>query len=336
MRLSDIDYELPEASIAQTPLEDRASSKLLHLDKRTGEIWDRRFRDVVDILMPDDLLVVNNTRVSALRLVGRKPTGAQVELLLLHEDEPGVFTALAKPGKRLQSGAIIDFADGLSATVEATFQDGRRRVRFAAMRDLAAKLQSLGSVPLPPYIQNPIKDDERYQTVYASVKGSAASPTAGLHFTGEILDALRAKQVEIAEVTLEVSIDTFRPIREEAPDKHRMHGEYCTLPLETARAVESCKGRIIAVGTTSARTLESFARGKRRIESGAHFSKLFIRPGYEFRVVDAMFTNFHMPRTTMLLMVSALASMESIKRSYEHALRSGYRFLSFGDSMLIV
>jgi S-adenosylmethionine:tRNA ribosyltransferase-isomerase len=334
--LSDIDYDLPGEAIAQRPLEDRASSKLLHLDRRTGEIHDRVFRDVVELLSPGDLLVVNNTRVSAKRVFGRKPTGAKVEMLLLRHEGSGVFQALVRPGKRLRQGAVVELDGGAIATIEADAQDGLKLVRIEGTADAPDMIDALGTVPLPPYIHSPIPDPSRYQTVYASVDGSAAAPTAGLHFTGEILTALRTKGVSIAEVTLDVGIDTFRLIHEADPEKHQMHGERCTLSPETADAVANCQGRIIGVGTTSVRTLESFACGIRRVEPGSRFSSLFIRPGYEFRVVGGMFTNFHMPRTTMLLMVSAMASVEALKRSYEHALANGYRFLSFGDSMLII
>jgi S-adenosylmethionine:tRNA ribosyltransferase-isomerase len=334
--LSDFDYELPPEAIAQTPLSDRAASKLLHLDRRTGEIRDRVFREVVDILQPGDLLVVNNTRVTALRLFGRRPTGAQVELLLLEEESAGIYTALARPGRRLRPGATVEFDEGLTGVILADLDGARKRVRFEPAEGLADRLAKIGRVPLPPYITSALADAERYQTVYAVAKGSAAAPTAGLHFTPEILRALRAKGVEVAEVTLDVSIDTFRPVADDDPENHRMHGENCSLSPATARAVQACRGRIIAVGTTSARTLESFAIGRKKVESGSQVTRLFIRPDYDFQVVDGMFTNFHMPRTTMLLMVAALASPESIRKSYRHALGSEYRFLSFGDSMLIV
>jgi len=336
VQLSDIDYELPASAIAQTPLEDRASSKLLHLDRRTGEIHDRVFGDVVDLLSPGDLLVLNNTRVSARRVLGRRPTGARVELLLLRRIGPSLYEALAKPGKRLRPGAIVDLEGGTQATVEADIGEGLKLVRILKPIPQDEGGEALGTMPLPPYVRAQIPDSSRYQTVYASVDGSAAAPTAGLHFTQAILDALRAKGVGIAEVTLDVGLDTFRPVHENDPKKHQMHGERCTLSPRTAGAVESCQGRIIAVGTTSVRTLESFACGNRRVASGSQFSNLFITPGYEFKVVDGMFTNFHMPRTTMLLMVSAMASVAAMRRSYEHALHRGYRFLSFGDSMLII
>ncbi|MFI5386632.1 MAG: tRNA preQ1(34) S-adenosylmethionine ribosyltransferase-isomerase QueA [Fimbriimonadales bacterium] len=336
MRLEDLDYDLPEEAIAQTPLADRAASKLLWLHRDTGEIEDRAFRDVVDILQPRDLLVLNDTRVTALRLLGEKPTGGQVELLLLKEVAPSNFEALAKPGRRLRPGAEIRFEGGLTASVVENLPEGRKRVVFAPDPDLADKLRHLGRVPLPPYVKRPIDDPERYQTVYARAAGSAAAPTAGLHFTREILDQLEAKGVRIAKVTLDVGLDTFRPITALDPLQHQIHGETCQLPEETRRAIAEAKGRIVAVGTTAVRTLESFAIGPREVEAGSKNTRLFITPGFRFQIVDGMFTNFHMPRTTMLMMISAMAGEGAVRRAYEHALAGGYRFLSFGDSMLIL
>ncbi|HVT12250.1 MAG TPA: tRNA preQ1(34) S-adenosylmethionine ribosyltransferase-isomerase QueA [Fimbriimonadaceae bacterium] len=335
MRLEDLDYHLPEVAIAQAPLADRAASKLLWLHKETGEIEDRAFRDVVEILRPGDLLVLNDTRVTALRLFGEKPSGGKVELLLLKEVAPGEYEALAKPGKRLQAGARIGFQSGLGAEVLEVLPEGRRRVRFGADPDLKAKLAETGLIPLPPYVKRAIDDPERYQTVYSQNAGSAAAPTAGLHFTREILAALEAKGVRIARVTLDVGLDTFRPITAEDPLEHAIHGETCHLPESTRQAVAETKGRIIAVGTTAVRTLETFATGPRQVEAGSRDTRLFITPGYRFQVVDGMFTNFHLPRTTMLLMISALVGRERVMAAYAHAVAAGYRFLSFGDSMLI-
>lgn len=330
--LRDFDYDLPESAIAQHPLEDRAGSKLLYLHKTTGQIEHRQFKDALQILLPGDLLVLNNTRVTAFRLFGQKPTGANVEVLVLKQRAVDTFEALVRPGKRLQPGAAIEFQNGLTATIQANLQEGNKLVKFS---DPAA-LKHAGSAPLPPYIHETLTDPERYQTVYGHVPGSAAAPTAGLHFTAEILAALKAKSVQIAWVTLDVGLDTFRAIQSENPADHPIHGETCELPKETADAVSNCKGRIIAVGTTSVRTLESFATGHRQLQPGRKDTRLFIRPGYEFKIVDGMFTNFHMPRTTMLMMISALAGREAVMKAYEEALHHGYRFLSFGDSMLIL
>jgi S-adenosylmethionine:tRNA ribosyltransferase-isomerase len=334
-RLSDYDYNLPESAIAQHPLEDRAASKLLYLNKDSGQIEHRLFKDTVELLQPGDLLVLNNTRVTAFRLFGQKPTGGKVEVLALRQTGPATFEALVRPGKRLQPGATIEFEQGLSATIEANLAEGQKLLKFESRDPLPVALNRLSAVPLPPYVHEALKDPERYQTVYARVPGSAAAPTAGLHFTSEILDQLKAKGVKTAWVTLNVGLDTFRPIQSENPADHPIHGETCELPKEAADAVSNCKGRVIAVGTTSVRTLESFATGKRQLQTGSKDTRLFIRPGYEFKIIDGMFTNFHMPRTTMLMMISALAGREAVMNAYQEALQHGYRFLSFGDSMLI-
>lgn len=335
-RLSDYDYHLPEERIAQTPLEDRAASRLLYLHRDTGAVEHRMFREVTEILRPGDLLVLNDTRVSALRLEGRKPTGGAVEALLLHERGPGLYEALVRPGRRLHPGARIEFGEGLGAEVERETEDGARLLRFDPVPDLRARLAAVGHVPLPPYIHAALADAERYQTVYSREAGSAAAPTAGLHFTPEILAALAEKGVRAARVTLHVGIDTFRPVMNEDLSLHQMHGEECEVPPETAEAIARCEGRVVAVGTTTVRTLETFARGRRQVEAGRTVSRIFIRPGYDFRVVDGMFTNFHLPKTTMLMMISALARREWILDAYAEAVEKSYRFLSFGDSMLIV
>jgi S-adenosylmethionine:tRNA ribosyltransferase-isomerase len=335
LRLSEFAYDLPEELIAQEPLADRAASRLLVLHKRTGCIEHRAFTDVVDLLQPGDLLVLNDTRVSALRLLGHRSTGGAVEALLIEDLGGGAFIALTKPAKKLKPGEVVAFEGGLQAVVESDEGEGRRRIAFA-QKDYDQQLAAVGRVPLPPYVQKEIADPERYQTVYASTKGSAAAPTAGLHFTPELLAKLRERGVDTATVTLDVSLDTFRPIQVDEVDEHVMHGERCTLPEETARKVAECPGRVIAVGTTSVRTLESFATGHRRLRHGSQVSRLFIKPGFEFRAVDAMFTNFHMPGTTMMLLVSALAGRENVLNAYREAVDHRYRFLSFGDSMLIV
>lgn len=335
-RLSDYDYHLPEELIAQLPLEDRSAAKLLHLDKSSGEIQDRVFRDITQILRPGDLLVWNETRVTALRLFGQKPTGGAVETLLLHPTGPGCFAALIKPARRLKPGARIEFGDGLAATVVQDLAEPIKELRFDDLHDLQQRIAAHGLVPLPPYIHAALADPERYQTVYSQVGGSAAAPTAGLHFTPPLITELREMGVEVAQVSLDVSLDTFRPVLAEDLDEHKMHGEVCRVSEATALAIEQAQGRIIAVGTTSARTLESFAVAKRRVAPGEKKTSLFIRPGYDWQVVDGMFTNFHMPKTTMLMMISALAGRPNIMRSYAHATQHRYRFLSFGDSMLIL
>jgi S-adenosylmethionine:tRNA ribosyltransferase-isomerase len=328
-RLSDYDYHLPEELIAQVPLDDRASARLLHLDRRTGEVAHRQFRDILNILQSGDTLVVNNTRVSAVRLFGQRPSGGQVEALLLQAIAPGEYEALVRPGKRLKPGSEIQFGP-LSGTITGDLSDGRKSIR------IDGKPEDVGEVPLPPYIHEKLDNPERYQTVYADPTGSAAAPTAGLHFTPEILGELEAKGVRIAKVTLHVSIDTFRPIQTDVLDEHVMHGEWCEILPDAAEVINSAPRRIIAVGTTSVRTLEAMAVASRRVRSGTKVTKIFIRPGYEFQVVDGMFTNFHLPKTSMLAMISAMASIESIFRAYEEAVKQRYRFLSFGDSMLIL
>ena len=334
-RLSDYGYDLPERLIAQTPLDDRTASRLLLLPRAEGPVRHLSFRDVPGLLREGDLLVLNDTRVTALRLQGRKATGAAVEALLLSEPEPGVFVALMRPGKRLRVGARVEFEE-LRATVEAELPDGQRRLAFDPQPTISSRLREIGTVPLPPYIHAALADPERYQTVIARAPGSAAAPTAALHFTPALLDALRAEGVETATVTLSVGLDTFRPVEAEDLDAHAMHGEVCEVSPETVEAVARCRGRVIAVGTTSVRTLETFAEGPRRLASGRRTSRLFIRPGYEWKVVDGMFTNFHLPRTTMLIMLAALVGQARLFAAYEEAVREEYRFLSFGDSMLIL
>jgi S-adenosylmethionine:tRNA ribosyltransferase-isomerase len=334
-RLSDYDYDLPDELIAQTPLEDRAASRLLWL-KNSGEVEHRQFRNVVDILEHGDLLVMNDTRVSAVRLFGSKPTGGNVEAFLIRDLGRGKFEVLLRPGKRLKQGGVIHFGPGLDATVDHDLGDGVRILDFGQAPDLASRLNEVGMTPLPPYIHSVLPDRERYQTVYGVQSGSAAAPTAGLHFTQEILELLRAKGVETATVTLHVGLDTFRPVQVENLDEHKMHGEECAVSKETAEKIRTTKGRIIAVGTTTVRTLETFAVGPRQVEHGQRDSRLFIRPGFTFNVVDGMFTNFHLPKTTMLLMISALMGRTRILSAYQAAVTERYRFLSFGDSMLLL
>jgi len=280
-------------------------------------------------------LVVNDTRVTAKRLFGQRPSGGKVELLLLQELSPVSFVSMAKPGRRLPVGACIEFGDGYpDAKIVRVLDEGLRKVEFSA--DPTKLLEEAGIVPLPPYIHHTLAEPERYQTVYADHGGSAAAPTAGLHFTPALLTELADKGIQVAKVTLDVGIDTFRPVVAEDLSEHKMHGERCTISPESAAVINACEGRIIAVGTTSARTMESFAVGPRKIAAGSKVTDIFIRPGYEFRVTDGMFTNFHMPRTSMLMMLSALVGRGAVFAAYEEALKEGYRFLSFGDSMLIL
>ena len=337
VRLSDFDYELPEELVAQTPLPDRADSRLLHLDPSTGQVHHRLFRDVVEILQPGDVLVLNNTRVNAWRFRGHKPTGGEVEILALKELEPGIFESLVKPAKRLKPGATFDLGLGVTGTVLIGGEEPTRIVQLLSkVGNLNEKLTQIGEMPLPPYITQKLTDQERYQTVFSDANGSAAAPTAGLHFTTDILEALKKKGIQIATVTLHVGIDTFRPIQVDDVTDHQMHGEVCEISPKAAKIINQAKGRVIAVGTTAVRTLESFTTAKGKVQSGRTTSRLFITPGYQFNVVDGMFTNFHLPRTTMLLMISALASRELILNAYAEATKEKYRFLSFGDSMLLL
>ncbi len=335
-KLSDYDYDLPADLIAQRPLPERSDTRLLHLDPRNGKIAHHRFSDLTKLLRRGDLLVLNDTRVTALRLFGTKPSGGRVELLLLKEDSPGVFTALAKPGKRLKPGARIEFEGGIGGTIDSELPEGAKRFRFDPRSNLSEDLMDLGRVPLPPYVRLELEDPERYQTVYARSAGSSAAPTAGLHFTPALLASLEAKGVRIAHVSLQVGLDTFRPVQTLELTAHVMHGESCELPEETAEAVNDSRGRIVAVGTTAVRTLESFATGVRRVEAGTMQTRLFIRPGYRLQVIDGMITNFHLPRTSMLMLVSALAGRQPLLSAYKEAIERRYRFLSFGDAMLVL
>ena len=331
LRLSDFDYDLPEDRIAQNPADPRDSSKLLVLDG--GVVSHKAFRDLPSLLETGDLLVLNNTRVTARRLVGERASGGIVEALLLRHLGDGCYEALTKPAKRVKIGAGMAFEGGLRAEVVGQGDDGIRTLRFDCSAEEIAKA---GSVPLPPYIHSSTAPDERYQTVYSSAPGSSAAPTAGLHFTPELIAALTEKGIDVAYVTLDVGIDTFRPVQAENIAEHKMHGERFYIPAETRDVVASAKGKVVAVGTTAVRALETASIGERVLRAGDGCSSLFITPGYKFKTVDAMLTNFHMPRTTMLLMVSALCGKDTLMNAYEQALNSDYRFLSFGDSMLIL
>jgi S-adenosylmethionine:tRNA ribosyltransferase-isomerase len=337
VRLSDFDYHLPEELIAQTPLADRSASRLLHLNPDTGEIRHRKFLDLVELLQPGDVLVLNDSRVNACRLLGQRPTGGQVEILALREVDPLIYECLVKPSKRLKPGSLVEFAVGLSAEILGDGHEGTRLVRFFGPSDVRRAMDTVGKMPLPPYIHTHLEDAERYQTVVAQHAGSAAAPTAGLHFTPSVLDALRSKGVQVETVTLHVGIDTFRPIQVDDVSDHVMHGEECEISVGTAAVINSATGRVIAVGTTAVRTLESFASvSDVRVEAGRKSTQIFISPGYQFRVIDGMLTNFHFPKTTMMLMISALAGREHVLAAYEAAVSEKYRFLSFGDSMALL
>jgi S-adenosylmethionine:tRNA ribosyltransferase-isomerase len=336
MLLSDFDYFLPDELIAQTPLVDRSASRLLLLNRENGVVEHLTFQDCLDLVHPNDVLVMNNTRVNAWRFVGKKPTGGEIEFLCLNKIEPGVFETMVKPAKRLKPGIEVKIGDDLFATMIDDREGAIKLVKLTSNGDLEASMQKHGSTPLPPYITEVLADPERYQTVVATENGSAAAPTAGLHFTPEILSKLKEKGVKIAEVTLHVGIDTFRPIQTDDVSEHQMHGEECEILPEAANMINEATGRIIAVGTTSVRTLESFATGTKKVEHGRKSTRIFVHPGFNFQIVDGMFTNFHMPKTTMLLMISALSKREYILAAYAEAVKEGYRFLSFGDSMLIL
>lgn len=335
--LQPFDYNLPEELIAQEPLAIRSDSRLLALDRFKGSVRHMRFHQVTELLRPGDLLVLNNTKVTALRLYGHKETGARVEALLMSNAEaPGTFIALMRPGKRLRPGDNLTFEEGVKGTILENRGEGKMLLHLQSDGEpLESALERIGLAPLPPYIHAPLHDRGRYQTVYATEGGSSAAPTAGLHFTSELFNQLDNMGVQRAFVTLSVGLDTFRPVEADRLDDHPMHGEWCSVSPETAEAIQNCQGRVIAVGTTSVRTLETHAVGPRQVLPGAKVSKLFIRPGFEFQIIDGMITNFHMPRTTMLLMLAALCGTEPLMNAYQEAISQKYRFLSFGDSMYI-
>ncbi|MDO8684892.1 MAG: tRNA preQ1(34) S-adenosylmethionine ribosyltransferase-isomerase QueA [Armatimonadota bacterium] len=336
MRLSDFEYHLPEELIAQEPIKDRDSSRLLVVQRKTGELRHRRFTDIVELVQPGDLLVLNDTRVTAARLRGKKRTGGKVEALLLCKLSGNRYEAMVKPGRRVDVGSEIIFGDGeLSADVVERTAAGGRILEFASGSDCESIISQLGEVPLPPYIFRSLSDQERYQTVYSRHGGSAAAPTAGLHFTPALLDKIRRKGVQTTFVTLHVGISTFRPVRCENVLDHEMHSEVLSVSAESAEAVNSCKGRVVTVGTTTARALEAAAVDKGKVAPMRGATDLFITPGYEFKIVDALLTNFHIPKSTLLILVSALAGRDLILKAYAEAVRERYRFLSFGDAMFI-
>ena len=340
MDVKDFDYELPKELIAQDPIEDRSSSRLMILNKETGETRESVFRDIVNELNPGDCLVINNTRVIPARLYGvKEDTGAQIEVLLLKREAGDVWEVLTRPGKKAKPGTMISFGDGkLRAEVLEIVDDGNRKLRFIYDGIFEEILDELGQMPLPPYITHELKDKERYQTVYAKVDGSAAAPTAGLHFTRELLEQIERKGVTIATVTLHVGLGTFRPVKVENVQEHHMHSEYYKIEPEEAEKINRARaagGRIIAVGTTSCRTLESAADENGHIGASSGWTDIFIYPGYRFKIVDALITNFHLPQSTLVMLVSALAGRENILNAYKEAVEKRFRFFSFGDAMLI-
>ena len=340
MNTSDFRYDLPEELIAQTPLEQRDASRLLHLDPKTGAVAHRRFPDLLDYLRPGDCLILNDTRVLPARIYGvKEETGAVVEFLLLKQRELNVWECLSKPGKRAKPGTVFSFGDGLmTGTVLSVTEDGERVVRFSCDHDFFATLEQIGQMPLPPYIKEKLEDQERYQTVYSRELGSAAAPTAGLHFTTELLGRVKAAGVNIGYVTLHVGLGTFRPVQADTVEEHRMHSEHYRMPKETADLINETKaagGRVICVGTTSCRTLESVASKLGRIAEDEDWTSIFIYPGYPFKAMDGLITNFHLPESTLIMLVSAFAGYEHTMRAYEEAVRERYRFFSFGDAMMI-
>lgn len=340
MKTSDFYYELPKELIAQTPVEPRDSSRLMVLNRETGEIEHRHFYDILDYLNEGDLLVCNDSRVLPARIFGVKETGARVEFLLLKQIGGNRWETLCKPGKKAREGAEFIFGDGImKAKIAGVTEDGNRIVDFDCNENFFAALDKIGQMPLPPYITEELKDRERYQTVYSHELGSAAAPTAGLHFTEELMEKLRAKGVNIAYVTLHVGLGTFRPVKVDDVTKHKMHSEHYEIPEETARLINQTKQngkRVIAVGTTSCRTLESVASFYGEIMPCDGFTDIFIYPGYEFKVLDGLITNFHLPESTLIMLVSAFAGYDNIMNAYKTAVEEKYRFFSFGDAMLII
>ena len=341
MKTSDFYYELPQELIAQDPLEDRSSSRLLHLDRRTGEISHGTFQDILTYLKPGDCLVINDTKVIPARLFGRKEdTGAVIELLLLKRRENDVWETLVKPGKKAKVGTKLIFGDGiLCGEILDVVEEGNRLIQFQYEGIFEEILDQLGEMPLPPYITHKLKDKNRYQTVYAKHEGSAAAPTAGLHFTPELLQRVKDMGVKIAHVTLHVGLGTFRPVKVEDVAEHHMHSEFYVVEQEQAALVNETKrngGRVICVGTTSCRTLESATDEEGKLQAGSGWTEIFIYPGYQFKIMDGLITNFHLPESTLLMLVSAFAGKEKIMAAYKEAVRERYRFFSFGDAMFIV
>ena len=340
MKTSDFYYELPQELIAQDPPDDRSASRLMVLDKTTGEISHHIFKEITDFLRPGDCLVLNNTRVIPARLFGvREGTQGKVEILLLKRRENDIWETLVKPGKKCRPGTVLSFGDGLlTGEVLEIVEDGNRLIQFRYKGIFEEILDQLGQMPLPPYITHQLRDKNRYQTVYARYDGSAAAPTAGLHFTPELLDQIRDMGVEIAQVTLHVGLGTFRPVKVDDVTKHHMHSEFYMIDAQTAETINTVRekgGRIICVGTTSCRTLETAADDNGMLRECSGWTDIFIYPGYRFKAMDALITNFHLPESTLLMLVSAFAGKDHIMAAYEEAVKERYRFFSFGDAMLI-
>ena len=339
MNKSDFDFYLPEELIAQTPLEKRDTSRLLHLDKQTGEIEHKHFYDIKQYLHAGDCLVLNDSRVLPARLIGSRPTGGAVELVLLKDIGDNRWECLSRPGRKTKPGQELIFGNGeLTAVVQEVTLGGNRIVKFSYEGIFLEILERLGKMPLPPYIKEELQDSERYQTVYSKELGSAAAPTAGLHFTKELLAEIADMGVKICYVTLHVGLGTFRPVKADKIEDHEMHSEFCIVPEETAETVNAVKragGRVIAVGTTSCRTLESFTTQDGTLQATSGWTNIFIYPGYKFKCIDALITNFHLPESTLIMLVSALAGREHILNAYNTAVKERYRFFSFGDAMMI-
>ena len=341
MKTSDFYFDLPQELIAQDPLEDRSASRLLHLDKTTGAIEHTNFKHVLDFLKPGDCLVINDTKVIPARLYGHKvDTGAVIELLLLKRRENDIWETLVKPGKKARPGAVISFGDGLlTGKILDIVEEGNRLIQFSYEGIFEEILDQLGEMPLPPYITHKLQDKNRYQTVYAKHEGSAAAPTAGLHFTEELLQQVKEMGVNIAHVTLHVGLGTFRPVKVEDVTDHHMHSEFYVVEPDKAELINQTKkngGRVIAVGTTSCRTLESATDENGILQAKSGWTEIFIYPGYSFKMIDGLITNFHLPESTLLMLVSALAGKEHIMAAYEEAVKERYRFFSFGDAMIII
>ena len=340
MKTSDFWYDLPEELIAQTPLQQRDSSRLCVLDRNSGQVTHRHFYDILEYLQPGDCLVMNDSRVLPARLLGHRPTGGACELLLLRDLGDKKWECLAKPGRKLQVGQDVVFGNGeLTATIVAVQEDGNRVVEFHYEGIFLEVLERLGKMPLPPYIKAELADQERYQTVYSREVGSAAAPTAGLHFTNDLLDKIRQKGITTAFVTLHVGLGTFRPVKADNIFEHHMHSELCMIGKETAEVLNQTKaagGRVICVGTTSCRTLESLVNEDGTFEAKSKWTEIFIYPGYTFKAMDGLITNFHLPESTLVMLVSAFAGRENVLGAYEQAVKERYRFFSFGDAMAIL
>ena len=339
-KTKDFYYDLPEELIAQTPLQRRDASRLMVLDRETGKVEHKHFYDIIDYLNPGDCLVMNDSRVLPARLLGHRPTGGAVEVLLLRDLGDKRWECLCKPGRKMQVGSEVRFGDGeLTATVREVREDGNRVVEFQYEGIFLEVLERLGKMPLPPYIKEELEDQERYQTVYSREVGSAAAPTAGLHFTEELLEKIREKGVKEAFVTLHVGLGTFRPVKAEQITDHHMHSELCMMSAETAAVLNETKqngGRIICVGTTSCRTLESLVKADGTFEAASKWTEIFIYPGYTFQAMDGLITNFHLPESTLVMLVSAFAGREHVLNAYAEAVKERYRFFSFGDAMCIL